>query len=477
MKNILNRWGIWLSGVDTTILRDCPQSEHNKYSQQGALIMIPPIMAFISMLVFTSLLTDDETLRILLSTIWAVFILFIDRYAVTTFHKHQPIVLTEEEHKNCSIFRKMGISLHSAFADFFSLNFIIRIAFATALGILISHPITVHIFRDIIAQEQNNIWGETKENIQRNMVMQLDSVNKPLQADLEEAKKDLRDITTAITAERSGKTISVGKYYTSASVGQGSNFHALLDMEKNLKEHEINLQKKIDDNQRIYQHKQDSIIAEKEQNLALDYFGKTKALQKIVDEDENMMFMFYFIIVFFVLLDVTAILLKAATKFGEYDEKLSGRAKMRIAKHTSKVNHEIKTEENFWSKHTAWKITRLEDIFRKHSNGDSEELLKDVSAVLKVDLPSQKREYVDVEEDIKEKSEKSISKWELLDNPFMTWFILSVIAAFIIILILPVIEERHIQVYSVILQVIAIAVTGVTKKEKLRVITRFVKIK
>jgi len=100
------------------------------------------IMAFISMLYATSLLTTDTGIRIILSFVWAIIIFIIDRYIVSTFIK-----------------KESG-------RDWWSVQFFIRIIFAIGVGIVISHPIIIRIFDDKIQETQTEIRQSLKDKIE-----------------------------------------------------------------------------------------------------------------------------------------------------------------------------------------------------------------------------------------------------------------------------------------------------------------------
>jgi hypothetical protein len=80
MKKNFYKIFIWISGSDTDLLKDCAESEHKKYALQGGLVLIPTIMAFVSMSYASYiLLTQNVYFCSIITMVWAGIIFIIDR--------------------------------------------------------------------------------------------------------------------------------------------------------------------------------------------------------------------------------------------------------------------------------------------------------------------------------------------------------------------------------------------------------------
>ncbi|MDR2146063.1 MAG: DUF4407 domain-containing protein [Tannerella sp.] len=343
MKDFFYSIFIWISGADTNLLKDCPESEHKKYALQGGLILIPSIMAFVSMLYTTSLLTDDIAIRLTLTFIWAGFIFIIDRYIVATFIK-----------------KEQG-------GDWFSVQFFIRIIFAIGLGIVISHPVIIRVFDDKITETQTEIWKDIKDTTQDEVFEDRDAINKPLQSRVDTLTKELDIIRKVISAEIVGANTIIGGYYVSNLPGSGTRVAKLANDTVTIGSEIRELKKEIKTNEDNAILKRDSIIVEKQETLAKGYWGKDDALTIYLDKKDKWA-KYWFILMFFIFVDVTAVLLKAFTQYGEYDSKLTQRQDNRIRHKEHVWTRWLRKKEHLIDRDCEWEKTKIDEIFASDGN-------------------------------------------------------------------------------------------------------------
>lgn len=401
---------VWVSGADTNLLKDCPESEHKKYAQQGGLILIPTTLAFISMLFATSLLTTDTGIRIILSFVWAIIIFIIDRYIVSTFIK-----------------KESGW-------DWFSIQFFIRIIFAVGLGIVISHPIIIRIFDDKIQETQTEIWQSSKDNIEQEVFSKRDTANAGFEDRLSKLIYRADTLDMVIAAEIAGANTIIGGYYVSNLLGSGTRVANYKKDRDSIRSEIFDLKDKIKNNNDSAYTKRDEKIKEMEESLAKGYWGKDDALTIYLDKSKKWS-IYWLILIFFIFVDVTAVLLKVFTQYGEYDDKLSQRENCRTETNQFKINQEIAAQKAFWEKLLTWKDATLTNIFTKHADGKHEDLIRELKEVLNFTIETSKSEKSNTAPT--EEPTEIPFVWELLGNPIFTISVLIVLAPLVHKVIVP----------------------------------------
>ncbi len=121
----IERVFFWLAGASADNLDACPAWERRKYVAFGATVLVPSTFATIACAYALSTLTDNVWVIGFVSLVWAFIILTVDRALLATYRAYQ------------NIFRKLS-------------QFSLRIVVAALMGITISHPLTLLLFRDTI---------------------------------------------------------------------------------------------------------------------------------------------------------------------------------------------------------------------------------------------------------------------------------------------------------------------------------------
>lgn len=121
----VTRLFFWLSGASDESLAECPAWERRKYVAFGATVLVPSAFAAVAAAYALSTLTDDWRVIAAVSLVWSFIILTVDRALLATYRAYQ------------SFFRKLS-------------QFSLRIVVAALMGLSISHPLALLLFRDTI---------------------------------------------------------------------------------------------------------------------------------------------------------------------------------------------------------------------------------------------------------------------------------------------------------------------------------------
>ncbi|WP_395744180.1 DUF4407 domain-containing protein [Prosthecobacter sp.] len=122
----IERVFFWLSAASSDNLDACPAWERRKYVAFGATVLVPSTFAIIACAYALSTLTDNWYIIVPVSLVWSFIILTVDRALLATYRAYQ------------SFFRKIG-------------QFSLRMVVAALMGITISHPLTLLLFKDTIS--------------------------------------------------------------------------------------------------------------------------------------------------------------------------------------------------------------------------------------------------------------------------------------------------------------------------------------
>ena len=116
----------WLSGASSESLESCPDWEQRKYVAFGATVLVPTAFAIMACSYALSTLTADWRVIVPVALVWGFIILTIDRALLATYRPYQ------------SFFRKIS-------------QFSLRIVVALLMGLSISHPLALMLFKDTVS--------------------------------------------------------------------------------------------------------------------------------------------------------------------------------------------------------------------------------------------------------------------------------------------------------------------------------------
>lgn len=296
MKDFIYHILIWLSGSDKDILEKCPKSEHIKHALYGVLVLVPATLALFAMTYAISTFTEHWYIYIPAGIIWAIIVLFFDRFIVSTFRKSRSIL-----------------------KDVTSFVFISRLVFATFIGVTVGHPLVLLHFQESIIKKLEEVKQNEEDEISKNY----ENKTKPLKAEMRK-KEDLRNcLNSLLTYELNGVKINTPCGATSNKPGDGPKADNLRKLIKELNDELSDLRK-----QNIPQiAKLDTLKAQKIEHskdiFTYDYTARELALTKLEEEPNSPVRRNkWFIILFFVFVDILPVTWKAFTKRGQYDNYL-----------------------------------------------------------------------------------------------------------------------------------------------------------
>lgn len=181
----LERVFFWLSGASSDNLDACPAWERRKYVAFGATVLVPCSFATIACGYAISTLTDNWFVISGVSLVWAFIILTVDRALLATYRAYQ------------NIFRKLS-------------QFSLRIVVAALMGITISHPLTLLLFRDTInsaieKERQSEIEGMRKVSAEQKALVE--ARVKPLEAEIATQREAWNASFSAAFLDENGKPV------------------------------------------------------------------------------------------------------------------------------------------------------------------------------------------------------------------------------------------------------------------------------
>lgn len=185
----------WLSGAGTDTLEQCPGWEQRKYVAFGATVLVPSVFAFIACSYALSTLTDNWNIIVPVSLAWGLIIMTIDRALLSIYRSYQ------------GFFRKLS-------------QFALRIIVAALMGITISHPLTLLLFKDTIASA---VEGDRQKEMEQVRV----AANKEKKA--VETKIGEMESQIATRREEFNSTFSAQFLVADSSVGVADPIAALDD--------------------------------------------------------------------------------------------------------------------------------------------------------------------------------------------------------------------------------------------------------
>ena len=308
----VNRFFLWCAGSNTALLAKCSQSEKIKHIGFGTLVLVPAILAFVSMsfaLSTIDTLADKPLLYYLGGLIWSLIIFSFDRFIVST-HR-----------------RKM----HNR-EEFQSPSFFLRFTFALILGIVISHPLVILYFD-----------GSVKDQIQKNIVQQKEIIHTKYDAQIAKlenqtlyldsltlAKEKARNEQELLVAkEIDGEVIknAKGEIVTTGLYGKGpSAQNKIKHLEQLQKELEVlkntHAPQKVDIHSEIKLLKAEQQEAINSYTVSYDYLKREVALEQLKEENPIVGLTQFLLILLFVLVDILPFIFKTFAPFGMYDRIL-----------------------------------------------------------------------------------------------------------------------------------------------------------
>jgi len=181
----IERVFFWLSSASSDNLDACPAWERRKYVAFGATVLVPSTFAIIACAYALSTLTNNWLIIAPVSLVWAFIILTVDRALLATYRAYQ------------SFFRKAA-------------QFSLRIVVAALMGITISHPLTLLLFKDTVTSviekhRQNEIEAARETAKQQKAAVEARIV--PLEAEIAKQRENWNATFSAKFLDENGKPV------------------------------------------------------------------------------------------------------------------------------------------------------------------------------------------------------------------------------------------------------------------------------
>jgi len=186
----------WIAGAKIDYLKDYP-TEHEKYLHIGMTIFLTWLLATLGGIYAFSILFNALSIAILAGLVWGLIIFNLDRYMMVTIKKHG------NELRRFTFAEKFGNFLQEI------LPTIPRIVIALILGVIITTPLEIYLFKDQInnnmkSAEQGLVLKKTAE-IRQNYVEKnrlIMETKKGLESDIEryttERKESIKNLDLRI---------------------------------------------------------------------------------------------------------------------------------------------------------------------------------------------------------------------------------------------------------------------------------------
>ena len=313
MKEKLYHLFVWFAGSDTDILVRCGQSERIKHAGYGGLVLVPAILGVISMAYAMSTLTPSVYTYIGAGLTWGFIVFLFDRFIVSTFRKSP-----------------------SLWKDILSLVFLVRIVFAVGIGIIVSHPLVLLVFNDSLVQELTNMQIDGEQEINDKYTLSLQEIQHQdslLKAEIDKKLETRACKENLLLFEMSGKDTTMFCGTTSGMKQYGPRSQEIKEEIKTINAEIQELRSKNFTTMASNASQTDSIrqtkanrLTEFRANFSSNYLAREIALERLERREIGGITIKYtkwFILIFFILVDLLPVTFKALTKYGEYDKYLS----------------------------------------------------------------------------------------------------------------------------------------------------------
>lgn len=309
MKGLFYDFFVWSAGSDREILDRTGRSEHVKHAGYGGLVLVPAALGLFSMMYAVSTLTDKPFVYIGAGIVWACIVFTFDRFIVSTFRKSD-----------------------SARKDLFSFLFLSRLLFSIGIGVLVSHPIVLLVFDDSLEQELFAMKEEGEKAIYAQYESTIDVVrnrDSTLKGEVELKLAERACKEKLLLFEMSGKDTTMNCGTTSGMKQYGPRASEIKEEIRYLNEEIAALRNKNDvkigDNTKEIaklQSEREAKLKGFQDQFSYNYLAREVALERLEAKPvggASVKWTKWFLIVFFVLVDILPVFFKASTKQGEYD--------------------------------------------------------------------------------------------------------------------------------------------------------------
>ncbi len=338
--NSVERFFLFCSGSDTDLLKECRRAEQIKHIGFGSLVLVPAILAFVSMSYALSTLEglqDKRWLAMLGGFVWSLIIFAFDRFIVST-HRRKT----------------------SDAAELGRPAFYLRFGFALILGIVISHPLVMLYFNGSVADQM-----EENQKVEQALIAELfdaklqhldDRVFSMDSLYLEKQAERNRQ-AEIVAKEIDGEVMrnANGELETTGLRGKGPSAENKIGQLARLEGELQALKLEQSGEKRGIARQKEELISRKDSSMAAfslstDYLHQEMALEQLKATNPIVRMTQWFIIILFVLVDLLPFIFKTFSTYGLYDKVLGDEEE-------SLLGLELKDRSLYWQA----KIDRLSE--------------------------------------------------------------------------------------------------------------------
>lgn len=269
-------------------------------------MLVPATLGLFSMTYAISTFADNPYLYVTAGIVWAGIVFIFDRFIISTFRKKRSVL-----------------------KDVSSLTFLSRVIFSAFVGIAVAHPLVLLYFHESIEVNMAEVAHAKMDSIEN--VYQLQKKDLQIQRDtIDNTAKALSDTIHTQESILHDEIKGVVRHddRTTGRAGEGPTFkydtaylHRLYaELEQTQKS---NITKKMENADAIA--KLDSARQSKIGRLTFshDYLEREKALSRLTASNSIIKITTWFLIIFFILVDILPVTWKGLTSRGPYDEYLN----------------------------------------------------------------------------------------------------------------------------------------------------------
>lgn len=372
MKNFLYDFFVWCAGSDRAVLDQCGQAEHIKHAGYGGLVIVPAMLGACSMTYALSTLTTSPLVYIGGGIVWAVVVLMFDRFILSTFRKSE-------------VWWK----------DVLSITFFTRLLFAVGIGFIVSHPLVLLVFDDSLEQELTTMRIESENELRNAYQSKLDTIRQredTLISQVNEKVEYRQCLERLLLFEMSGKD-------TTLACGTSSGIKKYGPRATEIKEEIVGINQDI-----TLLREQNAIISAKNQQeltqlltdrdkklaeftFSTNYLAREIALQRLESRPPSGKVVLqtkWFLILFFVFVDILPVTFKVVTKYGEYDRRLAKEDEVTIQfTHAYEREQHEKVRKSYTDHLATHRVQQIESNIRDTDGEDYDALLKKIKPYLK----------------------------------------------------------------------------------------------
>jgi len=302
-RGATGRFFLWCAGADSDLLDRLPRSETTKQIGFGTLVLVPAVLALFAMTYALSTLSANPVVYGAGGLLWSAIVFCFDRFLVSSFRKSKSVA-----------------------DDISSSVFLSRVVLAGFVGMIVAHPLVMLYFSDSIDERLDadrrrkiNEIAATYETLRSEVESQVEAI----EIELRQRESDRDGYRLRLVDEIDG--VVSGR--TSGVPGRGASAEEkklqLERAEGELASARLRSLGRIDS---LRSQLKETAVSKRQAEAAFqqsrDYLARVGALEALTEESPHVDRLQWFLILFFVFVDVLPILFKGLTPAGPYDEHL-----------------------------------------------------------------------------------------------------------------------------------------------------------